>query len=222
LDKFTQTDTTKFHRRSLRLPAYDFSLPGRYFVTICTHGGVCLFGNIVDAEMRMNELGKIVAEEWVHSKQIRAEIELDEWVVMPNHFHGIVVITDGRRGDRPVARPQTTTKTSPAAVAVGGRTPFAPTGSNVGRILRPKGPKPLSLSSFIAGFKSSVTKRVNEFRKTPGLVVWQRNYYEHIIRTDDDLNKVREYVSLNPLKWAQDTENPHVGATGGRPRRGVK
>jgi REP element-mobilizing transposase RayT len=219
LKSLSDIDSSEHHRRSLRLPAYDYSLPGRYFVTICTQGGVCLFGDVQNGKVQLNELGQSVAEEWTRSKQIRNEIELDEYVVMPNHFHGIVIITDDRRGDRPVALPQTTTKASPVAAAVGGRTPFTPTTEGYFQSARPQGPKPLSLSSFVAGFKSSVTKRINEIRKTPGLAVWQRNYFEHIIRTDEDLNKIREYILLNPCKWMDDKENPARAdrATAGHP-----
>ena len=88
------------HRRSMRLQGYDYSSPGAYFVTICTQNRECLFGEIVARKMVLNDAGKIVADEWIKTGDIRDEIELDAWVVMPNHFHGIVMI---RRGDRPVA-----------------------------------------------------------------------------------------------------------------------
>ena len=111
------------------------------------------------------------------SSSIRNEIELDIFVVMPNHMHGIALI---RRGDRPVA-------------------PTRPT----------SGLKPGSVGSFIAGFKSAVTKRINEIRRTPGVKLWQRNYYEHIIRNEEDLASVREYIVNNPIKWELDEENPN-------------
>lgn len=96
------------HRRSIRLKGYDSSRKGAYFVTICDQNRECLFGEIVDGVMRLNHMGKIVADEWVKTAKIRNEIELDEWVVMPNHFHGILVIAHsgaiiGCTGDRPVA-----------------------------------------------------------------------------------------------------------------------
>jgi REP element-mobilizing transposase RayT len=130
------------HRRSVRLKGYDYSQPGAYFVTVCTWNKECLFGRIVDGEMHLNDYGKVVQEEWLRSAEIRREIMLDEWVIMPNHIHAIVVITDFRRGDRPVAR----TKDQSS---------------------RPTGPKPESLSSLMAGFKSAVTKRINIHRNTP-------------------------------------------------------
>ena len=104
------------HRRSIRLQGYDYSLPGAYFITICTRNLECLFGTVVDGEIVLNQFGRIVSEEWVKTGEIRDEIQLDRWVIMPNHFHGIVWIkTTGNgisqccRGDRPVA-PTTSTR----------------------------------------------------------------------------------------------------------------
>ena len=138
-----------------------------------------LFGQVIDAEFTANDVGAIVAEEWLRSADIREEIALDSFVVMPNHFHAVVWITD-RRGDRPVAP------------TVGSRVTLAPR----------------SLGSLMAGFKSAVTKRVNELHQTPGAPLWQRNYYERVIRDDDELNRIREYIQLNPLKWSLDRDNP--------------
>nr|VFK15997.1 MAG: hypothetical protein BECKLPF1236B_GA0070989_10879 [Candidatus Kentron sp. LPFa] len=89
----TPYDSETHHRRSIRLRGYDYSQPGAYFLTICTQERECLFGDIVEGEMRLNHAGKIVAEEWRQTAAIRKEIQLDQWVVMPNHFHGILTIT---------------------------------------------------------------------------------------------------------------------------------
>jgi REP element-mobilizing transposase RayT len=171
------------HRRSIRLKGYDYSQAGAYFVTICTHKRDFLFGEVVDGEMRANEFGCVVSKEWFGSADIRAEIKLypDEFVVMPNHIHGIVWILDhvGATGPR---------------VGAHGRAPLQ----------RP----PRSLGAFVAGFKSAVTKRINMMRGTPGAAVWQRGYYEHIIRDDESLNRIREYILQNPLRWHLDLENP--------------
>jgi len=163
-------------RRSIRLREYDYSSAGAYFVTICTHRRALLLGEVVDGELVLNSFGETVREEWLRSADIRAEIELDEFVVMPNHIHGIVFITGAGRGDRPVA----------------------PT----------PGPRPRSLSSLIAGFKSAATKRINDLRDTPGSPVWQRNYYERVIRDERELTRIREYIQQNPLQWRLDCENP--------------
>jgi len=174
------------HRRSIRLKGYDYTQPGAYFVTICTHQRQPLFGRVVDRNMVLNAYGEIVREEWFRSAEIRAEIVLfpDEFVVMPNHIHGIVWIVE----------------TGP--VGATGRSPLPP------RDQPPHGPAPRSLGSFIAGFKSAVTKRINALRGTPGTPVWQRNYYEHIIRHERALEAIRRYIAANPLRWHLDRYNP--------------
>lgn len=183
------------HRRSLRLKGYDYAQAGAYFITICTNERKCLFGKVVDGEMRLNDTGRIVAEEWIKSAEIRREIEMDEWVVMPNHIHGIVIIT--------------------TEVGAHGRAPQPPDVSSTvtqGRssLYRP----PKSLGSLIAGFKSAVTKRINAQRGTPGTPVWQSNYYEHIIRNEVSLDRIRNYIVNNPLQWALDCENPQNSKQG--------
>jgi putative transposase len=161
-------------RRAMRLQGYDYAQAGAYFVTLCTHNRDCLFGDIVDGRPRLGEFGAIVAEEWSRSTDIRREIELDEWVVMPNHLHAIVVIT--------------------AAGKAHGRAPLHP--------------RARSLSSLVAGFKAATTKRINARRGTPGEPVWQRNYSDHIIRNEKSLDAIRQYIQENPLRWADDDENP--------------
>ena len=180
------------HRRSIRLPGYDYSRAGAYFITICTQGRKCLFGDVAGGKMVLNEYGTIVANEWENTARIRDEIELDEWVVMPNHFHGIVLITgNDRMGDR----------------CCRGDRPVAPTIDPV----VPTGPRPRSLGALMAGFKSAVTKRVNETRNTSGVKLWQRNYWEHIVRNDHELNRIRTYIRNNPAQWETDKLYPYVG-----------
>ncbi len=169
------------HRRSIRLKGYDYSQAGAYFITICTHNRECLFGQIVNSEMHLNEYGETVRDEWEKSTHIRAEIELGEFVVMPNHFHGIVLIT-GSRGDRPVAPTAAPTLTAPP----------------------PNGPKPKSIGALMSGFKSAVTKRINIQRGTPGVPVWQRNYWEHIIRNEQSYLDIATYIINNPAQWELD------------------
>lgn len=179
------------HRRSIRLPGYDYAAAGAYFITICTQGRECLFGQVADGEMRLNDLGEIVREEWEKSARMRVEIELGEFVVMPNHFHAIVVIRWGDgRGDRPVAR----TEEKPVA-----RTKNRPDGQK-----RPNGPDSRSIGALMAGFKSAVTGRINQIRKTPGTPVWQRNYYEHIIRDEQSCENIAAYILNNPRQWEAD------------------
>ena len=168
------------HRCSIRLKGYDYSRAGFYFITICTQNWQHLFGEIADGEMILNDAGRIAYNEWVRTPEIRSEIQLGEFVVMPNHFHGIVKIC---RGDRPVAPALVAPTISPSA---------------------PAGPKPKSIGSFMSGFKSSVTKQINRLHNTPGVPVWQRNYYEHIIRNDESYRKIAEYIISNPFNWEED------------------
>lgn len=157
-------------------------------MTICAERRECLFGDVVNGEMQDSMFGTVVREEWLKSPKIRAEIELDEFVVMPNHLHGIVVILPVDSG--------------------GNRSDVFAEKEVTARVHDRRGPLPKSLGSFVAGFKSVVTKRINEMRGTPGAVVWQRNYYEHIIRSEESLDHLRAYVATNPLKWELDQLHP--------------
>jgi REP element-mobilizing transposase RayT len=155
-----------------------------------------LFGRVVDGEMRLNEFGEIVREEWFRSTDIRAEIELfpTEFVVMPNHIHGIVWIVE---------------TDDPVVVGAHGHAPLQ-------RDRAPLQRPPRSLGSFIAGFKSVVTKRINILRGMPGARVWQRNYYERIIRDERALNAIRRYIIANPTRWSLDRHNPQSTKTNKR------
>ncbi len=197
----------KHHRRSIRLKGYDYSAAGAYFITLCTYQRQCLFGEIMDGAMHLSPYGKIVQEEWMQSSTIRQEIELDGWVIMPDHMHGIVMITHhdinvGAHGRVPPHVPQTPQQYEyvppPFAPPTFGPKPYAPTPHCV----PPR--KPKSISSFMAGFKSAATKRINILRDTPRTPVWQRNYHERIIRDELALNNIRRYIQMNPLQWELD------------------
>lgn len=169
-------DPLKHHRHSIRLQGYDYSQVSAYFVTMVTYNRECLFGDIVDGEMRTNDIGRLVEEEWLKTARVRANVELDEFIVMPNHFHCVVAITSS---------------------VVGATRRVAPTG-----------PTPNSIGSIMSQFKSIVTKRVNVLHNTQGTSVWQRNYHEHIIRNEKELDRIREYIINNPANWEADVENP--------------
>ena len=161
-------------RRSIRLPEYDYSSQGAYFVTLVTNQWRHLFGNIENADVTLSKLGKIVRKEWLRSAQIRKELEIqaDEFVIMPNHMHGIVWIKTEY-----LVRPGVETKPEFKR-------------------------KQKSLGTFIAGFKSSVTRIASMELSIEN--IWQRNYYEHVIRDEADWERIALYIQDNPRKWEED------------------
>jgi REP element-mobilizing transposase RayT len=194
-------------RRSVRLLAYDYAQAGAYYVTICAHQRRCIFGVVKGGRVHLSRIGEIVAEEWLRSPDLRPEMALDEWTVMPNHMHGIIVIgaTSGQPiplglvwpvgATRRVAHPKKTLEERRATHRV------APTE-------RPTGPAPGSVAAIVGQFKGAVTRRVNTLRGTAGALVWHRNYHEHVIRDEAELHDIRLYIAQNPLHWDTDTENP--------------
>jgi REP element-mobilizing transposase RayT len=179
------------HRRSIRLRNYDYSWPGAYYVTICAFNKSCIFGQVVEHQMHENECGHIVREQWLESGRIRKEIELDAFIVMPNHMHGILWIL-GPRGEHvlmksgfvlPLDRmPKDTPRAVPAM-------------------------RHRSLASWAAGFKSAITSRVRKIWNKPQAAVWQEDYFERIVRDEEELNKIREYIMTNPTRWGSDRYN---------------
>lgn len=164
-----------YHRKSLRLQGYDYTQSGAYFVTICAHHRLHLFGEIQNGEMLLSSMGNIVYEQWCQTGILRDYVELDMFVIMPNHVHGIIMILNtemesdnlaDREFSRPIAK---------------------------------------SLSTIIGAFKASVTRHVNRLPNTPDHPIWQRNFHDHIIRNSDDLDRLREYVLYNPARWKIDT-----------------
>jgi REP element-mobilizing transposase RayT len=180
-------DPNKHHRRSIRLKGYDYTQPGSYFVTIVTHQRQLLFGDILNGDMFLNNVGCIVKAEWLRTADIRDNVTLDEFVSMPNHLHSIIIINDD---EIPVGASRSSPLQTDMQLS--------------------HGPVPHSLGAIMAGFKSSVTKRINGLRNTPGMPVWQRNYYEHIIRNEMEWNNIRKYILTNPKKWETDQENPNA------------
>jgi len=180
-----QDDSPIHHRRSTRLKGYDYTMVGAYFVTLVTWQRACLFGQVVDGKMHLNEMGEIVAKTWLETAVVRPNVELDTFGVMPNHMHGIIVIND------------------PVVVAsrlrpLGWRLALNREQPNSNGLISK------SLGAIICQVKSIATKRINLYRQTPGNPVWQRNYYDHIIRDEKDLDAVRAYIDANPYRWAED------------------
>jgi REP element-mobilizing transposase RayT len=194
-------DPCEHHRRSIRLQGYDYAQAGAYFVTICTQNRECFFGDAEVGEMRLNDAGRMAQTVWEEMSIHYACVETDTFVVMPNHIHGIIVLV----GAAPRGRPEYGSPLEKGRALDGGQ---------------PRGVAPtLSLAGVVHRFKTMTTKRyvdgVKQFGWPPFCGrLWQRNYYEHIIRDEDSLNRIREYIINNPLQWEFDPENP-VGRTPG-------
>jgi len=164
-------DPNKHHRRSTRLKGYDYTQPGAYFITICTWQHACIFGDVHDGTMYLNPFGRVASQVWQGLSKYYPYVILDEFCVMPNHVHAIIILTDGH----------------PCHLQ-----------------------KRHELSEIVRAFKSYSTRRINSIRKTSGAPVWQRNYYEHIIRNVEALHKIIQYIRSNPSNWDHDQENPNL------------
>ncbi len=172
----------KYRAESIRLKNWDYSADGYYFITICTKNMKCVLGEIKNGIMGLNEIGIMVYEEWHKTARLRPYIKLDEFIVMPNHVHGIIII------DNP------SVETRRSASLHGWET------NKFGPLI------PKSLSSVINYFKGAVTNRCNENGYKH--FQWQSRFYDHIIRNGKSLDYIREYIRFNPLKWALDRNNP--------------
>ena len=163
-------------RRLTRLRDYDYSRSGGYFVTICTKYRSCLFGVVDNDRVILNQYGEIIQISWLTLPEHYHNAELDVFVVMPNHIHGIIFLTDVGAGLKPAP-------TVPACHCH-------------------------PLPEIVRGFKTFSSRKINELRNMSGTALWQRNYYEHVIRRDESLEKIRKYIETNPLRRALDKENP--------------
>lgn len=197
----TPYDHKEHHRRSMRLKGYDYAQHGAYFITLVSYQREELFGRIVNGEMQLSIMGQIAYDEWMRSIGLRREIRLneDEFIVMPNHIHGIVWIVD----------PVVSVGAGGVAGGVGadGVRPRDEKGANQGAYHAPRQDHalrrlPRSLSSFVAGFKAAVTSRARRELDMSG--IWQRNYYDHIIRNEQDFLNIWNYIDTNPQRWQED------------------
>ncbi len=189
------SDPSKHHRHSTRLRGYDYSQAGAYFVTICAQDRECFFGEIVDSEMHLNDIGRIAAECWDAIPSHHSNVELDEYIIMPNHIHGIIVIVDDAHERRGV---QLNAPTTDAPTVVPTR--------NLDNRLSAISPYRNSLSVIIRTFKAAMTATAHQIDRRD--FAWQRNYYEHIIRNEREWNAIAEYTRNNPLRWSLDLDNP--------------
>ena len=174
-------------RKTIRLKDYDYSKVNLYFITVCTLNREYIFGQMIrnnsaGYKIVLNRAGEIVNNYWEEISRYFTSVETEEFVIMPNHIHGIIKINDiGDNVGAGFPRPSTGYKDKP------------------------------SLGQIIAYFKYQSTKNINQISGTAGKQIWQRNYYEHIIRGEDDLQKIRKYIIYNPQKWESDIDNLHIG-----------
>ena len=183
-----KSDSKTHHRDSLRLPQYDYAQPGGYFITICTHDRACLFGDMVNEAMVLNDAGIMVEKYWSEIPQHFQHVTLDEHAVMFNHFHGIIFIV-GAGSSRPVqpgsSRPMLFDRCEDYGKE--GRENRAPTVGNI-----------------VAYFKYQSTKHINIMRNGGFQKLWQRNYYERVIRNEKELFETQQYIINNPMNWELD------------------
>lgn len=168
------------HRKNIRLKGYNYSKPDSYFVTICTKDRKCLFGENVDEELFLNQMGKIVEKYWLEIPMHFPNVVYDEFVIMPNHIHGIIVITND---DNPVGSILELT---------------------LQELYDRKQRRLMTLPKIVGRFKMNSAKQINIIRNLPRKPVWQRNYYEHIFRDEASLNRIRNYIRDNPKNWKED------------------
>jgi putative transposase len=181
-------DQRTFFRQHARMKGFDYHSSHAYFVTICTGQRACVFGEVVKDEVRLSRCGIIASECWLAIPEHHPHVELDAFVVMPNHVHGLLLFA----GDVCEA-----TATSELPVAA---TPASP---------RAHGPSAGSLSAVIGSFKSAVSRQINRMRPGSAKDLWQTNFYEHVVRNDRAHDRIRDYIFSNPQRWADDEENPN-------------
>jgi REP element-mobilizing transposase RayT len=175
-----------YNPHSSRLKWYDYTHPGAYFITICTYARICFFGEIKEGRMFLSRCGEIVHSCWYEIPQHFPHVQSFPFVVMPNHIHGIITISKRL----PSVSPHVETRH-----AVSKREAF-------------QKPVPDSLPTIIRSFKAAVTKKLNESGEYLPATIWQRNYYEHVIRNEKELNQAAEYINFNPVNWEIDNDNP--------------
>jgi len=184
-------ESFRYSPHSSRLRKYDYRQNGAYFITICTYARICFFGELNGENICLNKYGNIVNKCWQEIPQHFHEFIPAPFIIMPNHVHGIVVIS------------KRTLSTNPAVET---RHAVSRASNHICEAFQ----KPVSHSvpTIIRSFKSAVTRHLNALNENLPMSVWQRNYYEHIIRNDEELNRAIEYIKFNPIKWGMDKENP--------------
>ncbi len=194
------------HRKSIRLKGYDYAQPGAYFITICTHQKECMFGNVVSGEMVLNEFGKIAMNHWRLLGDRFPNTFIDEYVIMPNHMHGIIIINEPE-----YSYPTVGAGFTPVQNGVGPNQQGQPQGlrptDNDDRKFQIEQPRGLPLGDIVGAYKSLVFKECLALSKNQGKYLgklWQRNYFEHIVRNETAYQKIIEYIQNNPAQWELD------------------
>ena len=193
-------------RRNLRLRGYNYAGEGAYFVTLVTQDRLCLFGDVVADDMQLNDAGFMVLQKWKDMASRFSQIDIDTFVVMPNHIHGIIVINNS------MGAALSETNVSHVGAPLVGASAYVDSLETGNRATTRVAP---TLGEIVGAFKSLTTveyvRRVKTFAwpKFPGRL-WQRNFYEHVIRNEESLSQVRQYILDNPAKWAIDRENPSL------------
>ena len=181
------------HRRSIRLKGYDYTQVGAYFITICSYQREHIFGEIVNGEMKLSKFGLVAKQQWEKLPKRFPNIELGAFVVMPNHGHGVIQIIEHER--KGIAENLQNLDEDSSR--------YAPTKNQqkFGKMI------PNSIPTIVRSYKSAVAYRINLMRGTNGIPVWQRNYYEHIVRNERELELITKYIDYNPLNWQLDRDN---------------
>jgi len=199
------------HRRSIRLQGYDYAQKGMYFITLCVQERECIFGTIFENRMFLNEIRQIVADEWVNTMNIRDNVIIHDFIVMPNHIHGIVEITYNKNDECLIGEFVSPTKSIGAIVrgfkiATTKRiknfiTPVGANGNSPNGN-SPNGNSPLNSNLSLNGNSFQQEWIINHLPH-----IWQRNYYEHIIRDYNDHERIANYINTNPSRWEEDMFN---------------
>jgi putative transposase len=203
----THYDPQKHHRRSTRLKGYDYTQPGAYFVTICTWHYECIFGEVRDGEMHLNPFGRAALQVWQDLPRHYPYVILGEFCIMPNHVHAIIIFNDDHPHAPPSNPPSKGGSISVTTQPAIQNNKHHRTAQDLDKT-RPY--QSHGLPEIVRAFKSFSARRINFLQKTSGTPVWQRNYYEHIIRSENDLQKVNQYIRANPANWEKDEENPNI------------
>jgi REP element-mobilizing transposase RayT len=198
------------HRRSIRLPGYDYTQPGAYFVTLVVWQRECLLGEVVEGEVRLSPYGQVVWRLWQALPSHAPHLHLGAFVIMPDHIHGILWIMErtgesgGEEEGEEVGKGEAFANRQMLRPNEGSPQPGSPRRANASPRPRPIGTQPGSLGAAMQSLKSVSTRQINQLRRTPGAPVWQRNYYERIVRDQAALERITAYILHNPRRWQED------------------